>query len=621
MFLNERCPLVAKVRTKTAELLILRKMEAIEIYSIYPNIWKRINKKSLFNMEQIYHKIKKLVIELSNRYNINIDNYLKKRKSKNIKKKNLTLNNNNENKNSEINSQVQEKGKEEEKEQPQAIIEFKSNMNNLSGNLAKNLDAPSCMNNENMTFLKKNTTLKDTIISIAKSSNLLKKNSYFKNSLLPNSNKLNLSLRRNKTNKSKNSNATKNFKKSSNKKLKKNKTISQQYNNNIFNLSKSLVKYNTIKSLQSDKNINPETENIFYSKKNSSDFPNFTLSNVSKMILEANSCSNISSNLKTNFLRKAISRNERILYNAFTSLTTAHEKSFQLNSSYDNLNKISNNKYIKDANLQSKIKQVLIDECSGKRTILKKNSFLKLPSIQQNLPLISTPKSIHKSSKNFKAILTEVEYDKIDKVSQLPSQRSNNKKTINENSMISNFSKSENSEGYGTDSVKKKKEQIDSSGKIFNFTKFESSRDVSDIRKIKSPIIEPRKSKKKLSKKKPVKINQQLNIISKNIETTSKNINNPGEFYIDFFKNIIAKESRSINGEIEEDNNNKKTNILKLYSGGIKHRDSRLSGKSNIEQSLLDSVSSIKGSKTKDFSNTNLNKLKSKQKSGFNSKI
>ena len=72
MFLNEQCPLFAKVRTKRAELLILRKMEAIEIYSIYPNIWKRINKKSLFNMEQIYLKIKKLIFELSERYGYKI---------------------------------------------------------------------------------------------------------------------------------------------------------------------------------------------------------------------------------------------------------------------------------------------------------------------------------------------------------------------------------------------------------------------------------------------------------------------------------------------------------------------------------------------------------------------
>ena len=59
MFLNERSPLIVKIKTKNAELLVLRKMEAIEIYSVYPNIWKRINKKSLFNMEQIKEKIKK----------------------------------------------------------------------------------------------------------------------------------------------------------------------------------------------------------------------------------------------------------------------------------------------------------------------------------------------------------------------------------------------------------------------------------------------------------------------------------------------------------------------------------------------------------------------------------
>ena len=68
MFLNEKCPLNVRIRTKTAELLILRKMEAIDIYSLYPHIWKKINKKSLYNMEQIYLKIERILIELSNRY-------------------------------------------------------------------------------------------------------------------------------------------------------------------------------------------------------------------------------------------------------------------------------------------------------------------------------------------------------------------------------------------------------------------------------------------------------------------------------------------------------------------------------------------------------------------------
>ena len=71
---------------KIAELLILRKLEAVEIYSIYPNIWKRINKKSLFNMEQIYLKIKKIIIELSKKHNIKMDKiYFNKIKNKNKK--------------------------------------------------------------------------------------------------------------------------------------------------------------------------------------------------------------------------------------------------------------------------------------------------------------------------------------------------------------------------------------------------------------------------------------------------------------------------------------------------------------------------------------------------------
>ena len=88
MFLNDPCPLTAKVRTKIAELLILRKIEAIEIYSIYPNIWKRINKKSLYNMEQIYLKIRKIIIELSKKYNIklgksaSLNKHIKKKKSR-----------------------------------------------------------------------------------------------------------------------------------------------------------------------------------------------------------------------------------------------------------------------------------------------------------------------------------------------------------------------------------------------------------------------------------------------------------------------------------------------------------------------------------------------------------
>ena len=64
MFLNKRSPLCAKVKSKKAEFYFLNKTDALEISTCYPRIWNKINKKSLFNMEQI----KRLI----NKNNINI---------------------------------------------------------------------------------------------------------------------------------------------------------------------------------------------------------------------------------------------------------------------------------------------------------------------------------------------------------------------------------------------------------------------------------------------------------------------------------------------------------------------------------------------------------------------
>ena len=62
MILNERSPLTVKVKSKKAELFFLQKTEATEISNKYPNIWKRIVHKSLYNMRQIKKVIKKKII-------------------------------------------------------------------------------------------------------------------------------------------------------------------------------------------------------------------------------------------------------------------------------------------------------------------------------------------------------------------------------------------------------------------------------------------------------------------------------------------------------------------------------------------------------------------------------
>ena len=61
MFLEQRSPLRLRVRSKKAELFFLKKMDAVKISTSYQNIWTRINKKSVFNFEQIKKSIRKIV--------------------------------------------------------------------------------------------------------------------------------------------------------------------------------------------------------------------------------------------------------------------------------------------------------------------------------------------------------------------------------------------------------------------------------------------------------------------------------------------------------------------------------------------------------------------------------
>ena len=61
MFLEERSPLRVRVRSKKSELFFLKKIDALKISTAYPNIWRRINKKSVYNFKQIKKNIKKIV--------------------------------------------------------------------------------------------------------------------------------------------------------------------------------------------------------------------------------------------------------------------------------------------------------------------------------------------------------------------------------------------------------------------------------------------------------------------------------------------------------------------------------------------------------------------------------
>ena len=289
MFLNERSPLFARVKSRYAELLILGKMEAIEIYLIYPNIWKRINKKSLYNMEKIYLKIQKLVTTFLNR-----DSHLSKNISSNKKGK---IKNNG----STINVNKKEKI---QKENAKIVIKLCSNINNEKNNsIDKDED-------ENISCTKNINGKKESILV----NEIKKKNKEGKNSKL-------------------------------------NKEIS---------------------------NIKTKNENV--NIHSSIDAKIFSKDKLVKNDDISNSISIKKSNLK-----------DKEFHKIFTNLRIKQEKSFQLNSSYENINMISYNQYIKNINLQSKIKEILTKELKDINPIKKRNHFLNLQDNIKNLS--KTPKS------------------------------------------------------------------------------------------------------------------------------------------------------------------------------------------------------------------------------------
>jgi hypothetical protein len=73
MFLNKRSPLILRVKTKKAELFFLKKIDAVEISTSYPNIWKRVNKKSFHNLKEIKRIMKNIIKNFCETYGVDFD--------------------------------------------------------------------------------------------------------------------------------------------------------------------------------------------------------------------------------------------------------------------------------------------------------------------------------------------------------------------------------------------------------------------------------------------------------------------------------------------------------------------------------------------------------------------
>ena len=224
-------------------------------------------------------------------------------------------------------------------------------------------------------------------------------------------------------------------------------------------------------------------------------------------------------------------KSEHLFYQSFTNLTTCYEKSFELISSYENINKITNNIYMKNTILQSKTKQFLIKECSSisndsvnEKVLICKNPLNGKVKINKN-DIIRRLTDDYKKEDDNKSV------NSLD-LSKLKSNRNNEK--------LEDLSYKDISP------IKAKRHESTKNLLEKNQSKYNI---IEMINKNQTRAIRRRR------KSEFGNVNKKLDMITKNIKGANKNINNPDEFYIDFFNNIIKKETGVLDKSIDKDNN------------------------------------------------------------------
>ena len=500
MFLNERSPLFVKVRTKIAELLILKKMEAIEIHSIYPNIWKRINKKSLYNLEQIKIKIQTELFSIANTYGVitkekilksskNLNNFIKKsfmtkKKKTKDKKKKKSKSKTKKKKNNKL---IEEKKK------------IKINIENIEQTNCNKKEKNNDSKNDEVKFEEKNIEEKKNKINNKINNNEIK---VITKDIMAYNNKYITDLK--DSNNFDNTSIVTLVKKQNSNKIKK-KFSEKELNDFTKSINIDEIEFN-------NSIIDEGSSSLYNNQRVSSYKTNKIFKNIS---LSTRIKKDINIKKSTEKDKRTNLKDEKNIIRAFSNLNTTKENSFYLNSSYENLNEITNNEYIKDNKLQSKTKLFLINECSLLKSPLEQNHELRNSFTDKKLK----KQQFRKIKNDFSIQYDERSVNSLNLKSNIENNEFNDKPKIDID---------KNTEAKRHDSQKSQKNPL--------INKFS----------INSPESPVSKFKLKSPKRKKViefGVNKKLDIISKNIKGANKNINNPDEFYMDFFNNIIKNET------------------------------------------------------------------------------
>ena len=555
MLLNKKSPLYARVISRKADLLLLKKLDAFAISDRYPDIWKIIIKKPLENSKMIANLTLKTLVTFCNLNGIKTTLFQKMNDDNSpnyylipsiYKRNNNTLK---IQKNNTINKYMN------------------NNLDKLKGKNHSSFNEESRKNEFNRLRKKENKEKNNYIYN---KSEIINNN--FENDLFSFRNKTINTKENESFEKSKFISKEKN-KDKINKKQEKNSTIyklNKNKNNKIIN-NKSNINKDEINNLDFISNkINNEIlpgENFNIQIHDDDKSKNF-FKNIYKDNIYINNLNIYGINYKEMPIIKQINNNilQKVERRIFNELKISSNSSFEIQSSYENINEITLNKYISDHNLREETKVYLEEKCkfydkkektqlSPKKSFNKNIERIQIQNTYNKLKNNSYNKNLFKNNFRFSTIKKKLEI-----------KEKNNKMRRHTNllfkkqqyELIKNIKNNEKKSYNGkTNNEIRRNNSSNSFNNVNNLINIENpeksfSQMGSDIlnksennkinnkknhhkQKLKENIkhnISPNKRKKKL---------KEIDIISSNILNSSQNLNQPDIFYAGLFNQLLSK--------------------------------------------------------------------------------
>ena len=356
MFLNKKSSFTLKVKSQKAELLFLKKIDAIEISSNYPNIWKRANKKSFKKIIHLKELVTRELIKFCEKNGIKYD--------RNLNKKVKHFNS--------VPTHPSNKKK----------IKFKNINNNINNN-------------------KRNDNMNNNRIKINKGiNNDINKNEVFKRINFSNINNEEQEQEPEQENKTEKIEQIKDINKKTpyddfeiNNEIYDDEIFIDKINNslkNILNNNKD-INDNEIKDIPSinivkNQEDNKKNKDLIKLIDSSRVKPNLKIHyHKNKKSLYKNNNYNVQYNINNSFNIQNLQKN---IFNQ-NNFSIVPSESFNIKSIYNNLNHISKGKYHKDKELREKIENICKNSCIKN----KKNSSKNLLNITANKKLMYKRKS------------------------------------------------------------------------------------------------------------------------------------------------------------------------------------------------------------------------------------